>query len=268
MPQLLWLADVARSAGLDVEECDGWQTRGRTYCEMRPKGVVCHHTAGPASGDMPSLGLLIRGRKGLPGPLSHYGLARSGKVFVVAAGTANHAGRGGWNGLESNCDVVGIEAENTGREAWPKTQLDAYVALVAAICDHLDIDTAMVAAHREWAPQRKPDPHSIDMDDFRGWVDSARSGARAPSRPPSVIAATIELRVGRVLVSQQTNDFHPDVRAAQGLLHAYSPVSPGPIDGVAGPKFDRSVRAFQQLKGTPITGEVDEATWRLLEGDH
>lgn len=266
MANLLWLADVARAAGLDVVECDGWKTRGRTYCTMNPKGVVCHHTAGPAADDMPSLNLLIVGRKGLPGPLSHYGLGRSGKVFVVAAGTANHAGSGGWKGLDSNCDVVGIEAENTGKDPWPKIQLDAYVVLVAAICDHLGIGTEMVAAHKEWAPRRKPDPHSIDMDEFRRWVAAARSGAVVAATPPVQQEPSIVLEIGRVRVSQRINDFHPDVRRAQGLLSAYSPVSPGSMDGVAGPSFDRSVRAFQLQKGLAVDGIVDEKTWRALEG--
>ncbi len=266
MANLLWLADVARQAGLDVEECDDWTTRGRTYCTMRPKGVVCHHTAGPAAGDMPSLKLLITGRKGLPGPLSHYGLGRSGKVYVVAAGTANHAGAGGWKNLDSNCDVVGIEAENTGKDPWPKVQLDAYVVLVAAICDHLGIDTSMVAAHREWAPSRKPDPHSIDMDDFRGWVQNVRSGTPAAVAPPAQREPDSVFEIGRVLVSRRINDFHPDVRRAQGLLAAYSAVGPGSMDGVAGPKFEKSVQAFQQQKGLVVDGEVGDITWRALEG--
>lgn len=266
MTNLLWLADVARNAGLEVEECQGWESRGRTYCQMNPRGVVCHHTAGPAHGDMPSLDLLVAGRKNLPGPLSHYGLGRSGKVYVVAAGTANHAGKGGWQGLGSNCDVVGIEAENTGKDTWPQVQLDAYIALVAAICEKLSIDTAMVAAHREWAPKRKPDPHSIDMNEFRRWVDEARSGAAVRATPPDQQRPNIVLEIGRVLVSKDINDFHPEVRRAQGLLAAYSPVSPGAFDGVAGPKFDGSVRAFQLQKGLAVTGQVDEETWRVLEG--
>ncbi len=266
MAELLWLASVARGAGLDVEEVSGWQTRGRDYCSMNPKGVVCHHTAGPKSGDMPSLNLLINGRKGLPGPLSQYGLGRSGKVYVVAAGTSNHAGAGGWKGLDSNCDVVGIEAENTGDEHGPKKQLEAYVTLVAAICDHIGIDTSMVAAHREWAPGRKPDPHSLRMDDFRQWVTDARGGGSAEPKPPRQKKPDIAFGVGRVTVAQTINDFHPDVRRAQGLLSAYSPVSPGSVDGVAGPKFDRSVREFQTLKALAVDGVVEEKTWRALEG--
>lgn len=239
---------------------------GRSRGSLPPSSWPGERRGFASSTPMPSPNLLISGRKKLPGPLAHYGLSRSGKVFVVAAGTANHAGPGGWQGMASNCAVVGIEAENTGKDPWPQKQLDAYVALVAAICEHLKIPTKMVAAHREWAPTRKPDPHSLDMDKFREWVDEARSGGASKPEAPPQQKATINFEIGRVMVSQQKNDFHPDVRRAQGLLTAYSPVKPGGVDGVAGPSFDKSVRSFQQQKGLPETGEVDEPTWRALEG--
>ncbi|MEA2001269.1 MAG: N-acetylmuramoyl-L-alanine amidase [Actinomycetota bacterium] len=154
MANLLWLAEVARGAGLVVEECEGWEARCRTYCAMNPKGVVCHHTGDPAGGDMPS--------------------------------------------LDSNCDVVGIEAENTGSDPWPRPQLDAYVDLVAAICDHLGLRTDMVAGHKEWAPRRKPDPHAIDMGQFRRWVQFARSSAAVSATPPVQQEADIFFEIGRV----------------------------------------------------------------------
>jgi hypothetical protein len=47
---------------------------------------------------MPSLRLLIKRRSDCPGPLCNVGLARSGAVYVIAAGRANHAGKGGWRG--------------------------------------------------------------------------------------------------------------------------------------------------------------------------
>jgi hypothetical protein len=40
----------------------------------------------------------------------------------------------------------------------------------------------MVAGHKEWAPVRKPDPHSLDMDQFRDWVRQARSGHHLAKR--------------------------------------------------------------------------------------
>jgi hypothetical protein len=56
---LRWLAEVLEDAGLKVAEQPGWRTRGRG--DVGPtKGVICHHTAGPETGIMPSLGVVIR----------------------------------------------------------------------------------------------------------------------------------------------------------------------------------------------------------------
>lgn len=43
--------------------------------------------------------------------------------------------------------------------------------------------------------------------------------------------------------------------------------SPGEIDGVAGSNQRRAVRGYQQAKSIPVTGELDEATWRALDAD-
>jgi hypothetical protein len=168
MPRQLWLPSAAKRWGLDVVEVDGW--RGRGSESFDPKGLVNHHTGGPrAGGDMPSLPTLITGRPDLPGPLANYGLGRSGLVYVVASGRANHAGRGGWRGLQGNSSVVGIEAENDGKQPWPKVQLDAYWRLSAAISDTLDISPDMVCRHHEWRAE-KPDPHDIDGNQMRAEV--------------------------------------------------------------------------------------------------
>ena len=185
MPRALWLADALRAEGVTVVEEPGWRDRGSAT--FNPKGVICHHTAGPARGDAPSLGVCINGRPDLPGPLCQIVLARSGTAHVIASGRANHAGRGGWRGLEGNTSVFGIEAENTGQgEAWPAAQLAAYVACVAALCRRGQIPVGMVCAHREWAPGRKIDPKGIDMTRFRADV-LARLGnvSPPPANPPT-----------------------------------------------------------------------------------
>lgn len=164
-----WLADACRDAGLRVVEVQGWRTRGSET--FTPRGLVLHHTAGPAKGDMPSLSLIVSGRADLPGPLANFGLGRSGTVYVVAAGRANHAGAGGWRGLSGNASVWGIEAENTGvGEPWPAAQLDAYHLLAAVLAERTPFDPALICAHREWAPTRKIDPTGIDPAAFRARV--------------------------------------------------------------------------------------------------
>lgn len=166
-----WIADKCREFGLDVIEVDGWRTRGNP--SFNPAGVVTHHTAGASSGEMPSLGILIRGRADLAGPLCNVGLSRSGRVFVVAAGRANHAGAGGWRGLVGNSSVLGIEAENDGRQGWPAEQYAAYIRLAAALTDGASRNVGLVCGHKEWAPTRKIDPHTIDMEGFRTAVSRA-----------------------------------------------------------------------------------------------
>ena len=196
MSHQTWLADRARDWGLTVVECDGWQTRGSS--SFTPGGVVAHHTAGPAGGgDIPSLPTLINGRPDLAGPLCNYGLGRSGTVYVVAAGRANHAGSGGWNGLSGNSSVVGIEAENDGFQPWPAEQLDAYGLLGAAICDELYLSPEMVCRHHEWRSE-KPDPHDLDGDAGRERVAQLLiSGPGGPdmANAPAVIFDSLGRKV-------------------------------------------------------------------------
>ena len=174
MGRVLWLPDALRDEGVTVVEHPGWQTRGNAT--FAPRGVVCHHTGGPAHGDAPSLGTCVAGRSDVPGPLCHVVLARSGRAIVIASGRANHAGKGGWRGLVGNTAVFGIEAEHTGnpRDPWPAAQIDAYHRVVAAMCRGgagvAPIPTSMICAHRERAPGRKPDPVGIDMNAFRSTV--------------------------------------------------------------------------------------------------
>ena len=169
MPHQLWLADAARATGYPVVEVAGWETRGSST--FTPGGLLWHHTAGASFGDMPTLNLLIYGRADLPGPLSQYGLGRSGTIYVIAAGRANHAGDGNWRGLTGNASVFGIEAEHTGKTGvpWPDAQLDAYVKLSAEIAKRTGFDESMVCGHKEWATPagRKVDPIDLDMNDIR-----------------------------------------------------------------------------------------------------
>src|SRR5215212_6644790 len=95
---LLWLPEVLMNAGCKVALVPGWQDRGTR--EMGDiLGVMCHHTAGSALGNMPSMHTLINGRRDLSGPLAHLGLGRDGTYYVIAAGRCNHAGTGIWKEL-------------------------------------------------------------------------------------------------------------------------------------------------------------------------
>lgn len=183
MPRDLGIADRLRAAGLHVVEVDGWRDRGSAT--FTPQGSVDHHTAGGATGDVPSLGICINGRADLPGPLCNVLVARSNACYVVAAGRANHAGAGGWRGLAGNSRVWGVERENVGTPAEPwrpdqtATAAKVHAALVRGAATP---DPALVCEHKEWAPARKIDAHTLAGDLLRWLVGIELHGA--PSADP------------------------------------------------------------------------------------
>ena len=186
-----WLPQVLRDAGLKVAVQPGADGRGRDFAAT-PKGVIAHHTAGPATGEAPSLRIVTEGRSDLPGPLSQLVLGRSGTFYYVAAGRANHAGRGAWQGVTTgNASLIGIEAEATGRDAWPAAQMDAYRRGVAAILRRLGRDANWVCGHKEYAlPRgRKPDPN-FDMVAFRRDVQRILNGGPRTASTFTPTAAT------------------------------------------------------------------------------
>lgn len=174
MPYLTQLAKVARRTGYPVTEIKGWESRGHGP-QPSVQGVVCHHTAGATGGgDYPSLAVVRDGRAGLSGPLSHFGLGRSGRIYVIAAGRCWHNAPS-TSAQHTNSASIGIEAENNGRQAWPAVQLDAYRRLCAELCKEFGLSASRVKAHRE-VNRGKPDPHSIDMGDFRADVARLMTG--------------------------------------------------------------------------------------------
>lgn len=167
-----WLVDAARLTGYPVSEVSGWKSRGHGGMSS-VEGVVCHHTAGPKTGEIPSLAVMRDGRPDLAGPLCNLALGRSGTVYVMAAGLAWHAGASTWAGFSDlNYRFLGIEAEDDGDGVWTAEQLDCYPRLVAALLYYMRRDASRVCAHRECClPKgRKIDPSGIDMPAFRGRV--------------------------------------------------------------------------------------------------
>lgn len=254
---LTWMPDVLLGAGLRVAEQPGWETRGRSEMGV-VRGVMCHHTAGARTGNMPSLGVVTHGRPDLSGPLAQLCLGRDGTFFVVAAGRANHAGKGNWQAITTgNSSFIGIEAENTGQtagpnaEPWPAVQMDAYRRGVAAILTKLRTDSIMCCGHKEFAlPMgRKNDP-TFDMDDFRLRV-AAIMGGTAPL--PSVIPAV-------------DADNRPTLRrGAKGDLVQLVQTKVGiPATGSFDANTEAAVRRFQRDHGLVPDGIVGPRTWATL----
>jgi peptidoglycan hydrolase-like protein with peptidoglycan-binding domain len=257
---LTWLAPVLQAAGLKVALVPGWETRGRA--EMgKVFGVICHHTAGPLQGNMPSLRTLVEGRSDLAGPLSQLGLGRDGTFYVVAAGRCNHAGAGSWRGLTSgNSNFIGIEAENTGlaNDPWPGVQIEAYQHGVAALLEHVGQPVDFCAGHKEYAlpPGRKDDP-DFDMVVFRKMVAAIMTGGA----PPVTLIPSFE-------PSAPSGNDSPRPTLRRGsigeLVKLIQHACNVPEDGVFGAKTEAALRQFQRDKGLVPDGIAGPKTWQLI----
>lgn len=178
-----------RMAGLNMVGIAGWETHSRPY-SFDPIGIINHHTAGTNS-----IGIIVKGRKGLPGPLSQFLVDKDGTINLVSQGYCNHAGRGVGEVLErmrnnqpplgnapsggtnfANRYTWGIEIENLGNgsDPYPAEQMAAVVALNVALCRFNEWGPNQVIGHKEWTA-RKVDP-SFDMFALRGAVASALQG--------------------------------------------------------------------------------------------
>jgi hypothetical protein len=256
---LTWLPQVLEGAGLKISLVPGWENRGRG--EMgEVLGVICHHTGVKAPGNMPTLGALTNGRAASPGapalagPLSQLGLGRDGTFYVIAAGRANHAGAGTWQGISTgNTNFIGIEAEHSGdpNDAWPDAQLDAYRRGVAAILRFVGRSAEFCCGHKEYAPKRKDDPVNIDMNVFRADVASLIGG----SIPMPIPIAAVDAKGRRTL---RRGDSGPDVTKLHAALNMVG------FPAIFGPQTEAKVRAFQREKQLVPDGIVGPDTWAAL----
>lgn len=192
---LTGLADEFRRWGLDVVELDGWKTRGRPHSfSFDPTHVLFHHTAGPATGLTPSLHVVRDGRPDLSGPLAQVYIGRDRKVYLVAAGRANHAGSstapcaGYPTGTDGNAHFVGFEVEYSGpAETWEDDLLEVCYTAFAATLHYLGQPASHTFGHKEWAPSRKIDPYKLNMDDVRSAVaKKLKAGTVAPKKKTPV----------------------------------------------------------------------------------
>ena len=180
--------------GVTVTEVGRWRTHNRnTVGAWGPvNGSVVHHsvTRGTAS----TVATCRDGYVGLPGPLCHGVIAKSGRVYLVGYGRTNHAGggdprvldqvvaedygtrptpptRGNKDGVDGNARFYGWECENLGdgKDPWPAAQYDAIVRVQAALCRAHGWSAKSVIGHLEWSSD-KIDPRGFAMADLRADV--------------------------------------------------------------------------------------------------
>jgi hypothetical protein len=211
------LLAALKAEGCKVVEYKSWRTHNRnSKGAWGPvNGVMIHHTV--SSGEDSSVALCYNGHSALPGPLCHTVGGKSGKLYMVGHGRANHAGSGDADVLravinetklpadnEANTDgnsrFYGLEIVNlgNGKDQYPAAQYDAAVRWAAAICRTHGWGAGSVIGHKEWQPG-KIDPHgpvegrgSFDMNRFRADVAerlkhpahwSPGSSTPAPAKP-------------------------------------------------------------------------------------
>lgn len=279
MSRALWLPDMLREFALEPVEVDGWRGRGSDV--FNPRGSVDHHTAGAASGFMPSLRILINGRSDLPGPLCNVGQPRAAdgdaRVHVVASGRANHAGKGGWMGLVGNSSVLGLERENVGTaaEPWTPWRFEVAARVHAAFAKGAGYDPSFVCEHKEWAPGRKPDAHSVLGGDMRRRVAEllASGGVPLVPGPPTQPQPDDDLgaRVANnPVVKRGDRGHHVGILQALLMWHArdLTGVDAGRFDdGIFGEGTERVLKEWQRRTGVlKATGVADASTWRWLCG--
>jgi hypothetical protein len=174
----------------------GWRTRNRDHVgPWGPvHGLVVHHTGDDAD-DRVDLQVLVRGRPGLPGPLSQFGCDDRGRIWLIGHGRANHAGggdprvlravvgeryvdrpprprehTGSPGAVDGNAVFYGVEAFYSGERPPTREAYRALVLLAAAVCDHHGWTARSVIGHHEWS-DHKWDPGRLDMSSFRTAVE-------------------------------------------------------------------------------------------------
>lgn len=174
------LIAILKKEGVKVAEYPGWRDHERDDETGKAFGpvhlVLNHHTV-----SRDSLRIVAEtGYAGLPGPLAHIHLAKSGLATMCSAGRANHAGLMARNAYESflneasthpkpdkasgtvdgNDCSYGIEAENLGDnvDVWPRAQYDALVRINAAFCREYGWKGDSCGCHKETSIEGKVDP--------------------------------------------------------------------------------------------------------------
>lgn len=227
--RLLGLPDALRRYGLEPIECTGWQTSGPDLYGLL--GSLDHHTAGARTGYMPSLGVLLNGRSDLPPRLANVGSPRSEagdfRVYVLAAGRANHAGAGflpAYPEANSNYELGGLERElvGDGSDLTPHRH-DVACRVHAAFADlgswPRDVaNVQRVARHATYAPSRKIDTRGVTDQAIRDRVVMLRSGTTVPT-PPEVL----DMEAEYVALLHRTYLGAPDSMAAwdKGMVGSF-----------------------------------------------
>lgn len=242
-----------KAEGVHVTEHPGWRTHNRNKVGAwgPANGCVIHHTGGTAPSDADTV---WSGRTGLPGPLCHTYLAKTGVAEMIGNGRTNHAGggdpavlaavvnetplpkprygEGDQGAADGNSHFYGLEISNLGtdKDTYPDKQYDAAVRWAAAICRFHKWSEKSVLGHKEWSNQ-KVDP-SFSMLIFRVHVADRlahEAGWTQPQGGP--VAALTDAEIQKIVLAIWTykNPNLDKIDMRQRLVNA-SEAKPTPID--------------------------------------
>lgn len=164
-----WLHDIdevlKRGLGRGIpylELIPGWELRSRSSGGLDSiNGILDHHTASPPSWDWRrDIDYIAFNNPNAPSPISQLYVGRTGAVAIIAAGAANHGGRGGaykpggptYVSVDrANTQLIGKEMGNSGTgEQWPWEQIYASITADALICLAEKWGPGHVFAHKEY----------------------------------------------------------------------------------------------------------------------
>lgn len=196
------VADGLRYNNVAVSFEPGWQTRGngQVFPGGKPIGLITHHT-----GDNYGAGLsiLVNGRSDLDPPLCNCCTYPDGRIHIIAAHVANHAGAAGGPSMGPlpitglfNRLVWGNEVMFPGTKAWTAAQYRSARVLSGVIAGILGYrNNEYTRGHYETSREGKWDPGAgtgagihFDMARFRAEVwDALQNTAARTKEAPEVI---------------------------------------------------------------------------------
>ena len=249
--------------------------------------ITIHHMAGNLS--VETCGSVFQSREAS----SNYGIGTDGRVGMYVEESDRS-----WASANAPNDhrAVTIEVANdSGAPNWhvSDTALDRCIELCVDICRRNGIQrlnftgdkSGNLTMHKWFYATACPGPY---LESKFGYIaDEVNRRLGVPEEAPegypleqfirdiqSVTGSVVDGIAGpetignTPTVSRFRSDSHPVVRFLQKRLAALGYTQVGDIDGVAGPKFDAAMKAFQADNGCVVDGEATRRmkTWRRLLG--
>jgi hypothetical protein len=275
------VADGLRYNGITVTFEPGWETRGNglVFPNGRPEGLITHHTG---SGYGAGLSTLIVGRPDLSPPLCNCCTYPDGRIHIIAAHVANHAGASGGKSMGPlptttlfNPRVWGNEVMFPGTQPWTPAQYNSARILAGVICGILGRPSPEWArGHWETSISGKWDPGvgngtatPFDMNRFRREIMPALQAARPIPKPPEVDVPLTNDEIARIASASAAATL--DAQIARG---GYTQTGSGPTTprGVIGywdhaQVLDRNETEAVGKKVDDLEAKVDAGFAAILE---